>query len=129
MPYRRQTEGLLRSIVALRGLAVGVSDHTTFSRRSTGLTLATVLARAHASGGPMHVVIDATGLKVCGAGEWLVGKYGKRGGREWRKLHLAIDPDSGAVLACELTSNDNGDASQVASLLAQTPGAPGVQPA
>ena len=67
----RQTEGLLRSLVTLLGLDVGVPDHTTFSRRSPGLVLAASLAHAQASG-PVHVVIDATGLKVYGAGEWLV---------------------------------------------------------
>jgi hypothetical protein len=116
----RQTEGLLRSIVGLLGLTVSVPDHTTFARRSPGLTLAAALARAQASG-PVHVVIDATGLKVYGAGEWLVEKHGERGRREWRKLHLAVDPDSGEILACELTSNDEGDASQVGPLLEQIP--------
>ena len=121
----RQTEGLLRSIVGLLGLEVGVPDHTTFARRSPGLTLAAALARAQARGGPVHVVIDATGLKVYGAGEWLVEKHGERGRREWRKLYLAVDPDSGEVLACELTSSEEGDASQVAPLLAQISGSLG----
>ena len=66
----RQTKGLLRSLAILLGLSIGVPDHTTSSRRSPGLTLARALARAQASG-PVHVVIDATGLKVYGAGEWL----------------------------------------------------------
>jgi hypothetical protein len=118
----RQTEGLLRSIVGLLGLNVDVPDHTTFSRRSPGLALATALGRVQASGGPVHVVIDATGLKVYGAGEWLVEKHAERGRQEWRKLHLAVDPDSGEVLACELTSNDEGDASQVGPLLDQISG-------
>ena len=117
----RQTEGLLRSITDLLGLSVGVPDHTTFSRRSPELVLATALARAQASG-PMHVVIDATGLKVYGAGEWLVEKHGERGTRTWRKLHLAIDPNSGEILASELTTNDEGDASQVGPLLSQLSG-------
>ncbi len=67
----RRTEGLLRSLAALLGADVGVPDHTTFSRRSPGLSLAGSLAQAQASG-PVHVVVDATGLKVYGAGEWLV---------------------------------------------------------
>ena len=100
----RQTEGLLRSITALLGTDVGVPDHTTFSRRSPGLALATSLAQAQANG-PVHVVIDATGLKVHGAGEWLVTKHGERSTRAWRKLHLAVDPDTGELLASELTSN------------------------
>jgi len=117
----RQTEGLLRSITDLLGLSVGVPDHTTFSRRSPGLVLATALAQAQASG-PVHVVIDATSLKVYGAGEWLVEKHGERGTRMWRKLHLAVDPSTGEVLASELTSNEDGDASQVGALLGQIPG-------
>jgi Transposase DDE domain len=119
----RQTEGLLRSITALLGLEVGIPDHTTFSRRSPGLVLAAALARAQARGEPVHVVIDATGLKVHGAGElWLVERHGERGKRSWRKLHLAVDPDSGEILASELTTNEEGDASQVGALLAQIPG-------
>ncbi len=117
----RQTEGLLRSITVLFGIDVSVPDHTTFSRRSPGLALATALAHAQA-GGPVHVVIDATGLKVYGAGEWLVEKHGERGARTWRKLHLAVDPSTGEILASELTSNEEGDASQVVPLLGQIPG-------
>src|SRR4051794_18010251 len=117
----RQTEGLLRSLTTLLGVSLGVPDHTTFSRRSPGLALATALARAQASG-PVHVVIDATGLKVYGAGEWRVETHGARGKRTWRKLHLAIDPSTGEILASELTSNEEGDASQVGPLLEQIPG-------
>ncbi len=117
----RHTEGLLRSITDLLGLGVGVPDHTTFSRRSPGLVLATALAQAQTSG-PVHVVIDATGLKVYGAGEWLVEKHGERGTRTWRKLQLTVDPSTGEVLASELTTNDEGDASQVGPLLGQLSG-------
>jgi len=117
----RQTEGLLRSITVLLGLDVGVPDHTTFSRRSPGLALAASLAQAQANG-PVHVAIDATGLKVYGAGEWLVEEHGERGTRTWRKLHLAVDPNSGEILASELTSHEDGDASQVGPLLAQIAG-------
>ena len=117
----RQTEGLLRSLVTLLNLDVGVPDHTTFSRRSPGLALATSLVHAQA-GGPVHVVIDATGLKAYGAGEWLVEKHGERGTRTWRKLHLAIDPGTGEILASELTTNEEGDVSQVGPLLRQIPG-------
>jgi Transposase DDE domain len=117
----RQTEGLLRSLVTLLGLGVGIPDHTTFSRRSPGLTLAGSLAQAQARG-PVHVVIDATGLKVHGAGEWLAETHGGRGRRSWRKLHLAVDPDSGEILASELTASEEGDASLVGPLLDQIPG-------
>jgi hypothetical protein len=114
----RQTEGLLRSLVTLLGLSVGVPDHTTFSRRSPGLSLAAALTRAQVNG-PVHVLIDATGLKVYGAGEWLIEQHGERGKRTWRKLHLAVDPSSGEILASELTTSAEGDASQVGPLLDQ----------
>ena len=117
----RQTEGLLRSVTVLLGIDVGVPDHTTFSRRSPGLALAASPAHAQA-GGPVHVVIDATGLKVHGVGEWLVERHGERGTRTWRKPHLAVDPSTGEILASELTTNDEGDASQVGPLLGQLPG-------
>src|ERR687896_2691406 len=117
----RQTEGLLRSLTALPGVDVGVPDHTTFARRSPGLALATALTQAQARG-PVHLVIDATGLKVHGAGEWQVERHGGRGRRTWRKLHLAVDPGSGEILASELTTSEEGDASQVGPLLEQIPG-------
>jgi hypothetical protein len=117
----RQTEGLLRSLATLLGVGIGVPDHTTFSRRSPGLSLATALAQAQRTG-PVHVVIDATGLSVHGAGEWLAETHGARGRRRWRKLHLAVDPESGAILASELTTSDEGDASQVGPLLEQITG-------
>jgi transposase len=117
----RQTEGLLRSLATLLGLSIGVPDHTTFSRRSPGLALASSLAQAQRTG-PVHVVIDATGLKVHGAGEWLAEKYGERGQRTWRKLHLAVEPESGEILASELTTSEEGDASQVSPLLEQITG-------
>ena len=55
-------------------------------------------------------------------GEWLAEKHGERGTRTWRKLHLAVNPNSGEILASELTGNEDGDASQVSRLLEQIPG-------
>jgi hypothetical protein len=59
---------------------------------------------------------------VYGAGEWLVEKHGRRGGRTWRKLHLAVDPSTGEILASELTTTDDGDASLLGPLLDQIDG-------
>src|SRR3712207_2546206 len=115
----RQTEGLLRSLATLLGVEIGIPDHTTFSRRRPGLALARSLAQAR---GPVHVVIDATGLKVHGAGEWLTEKHGERGRRSWRKLHLAVDPESGEILASELTTSEEGDAALVGPLLERITG-------
>jgi hypothetical protein len=97
-------------------LDLPVPDHTTFSRRSADLTIAAALSPAS---GPVNVVIDSTGLKVFGAGEWQREKHGGQGRRTWRKLHLAVDPDTGEILASELTTTEDGDASQVGSLLDQ----------
>src|SRR3954463_14819572 len=117
----RQTEGLLGSLATLLGLSVGVPDHTTFSRRSPGLALATALTRAQASG-PVQVVIDATGLKVYGAGEWRGGegaggwgveRRGARSNGPWPNPHLAFDPSPGEILASERPSHEEGDAAQV----------------
>jgi transposase len=70
----------------------------------------------------VNVVIDSTGLKVFGAGEWQREKHGGTGHRTWRKLHLAVDPGIGEILASELTTTEGGDASQVGPLLDQISG-------
>ncbi|WP_415926492.1 transposase, partial [Neorhizobium phenanthreniclasticum] len=53
--------------------------------------------------GPVHVLIDSTGLKIYGAGQWLEEKHGVKSRRSWRKLHLAVDADSGEIIAHSLT--------------------------
>jgi Transposase DDE domain len=116
----RQTEGLLRSIVTLLGVSLAIPDHTTFSRRSASLSLPT--SRTPSSE-PVHVILDSTGLKVYGAGECQREKYGERGRRTGRKLHLAVNPDSGEILASELTTKEIGDLSVVGPLLDQIPDA------
>jgi transposase len=112
----RQTEGLLDSLMRLLGLDLPVPDHTTFSRRNADLEVASALARTD---GPVTVVIDSTGLKVFGRGEWHLEKHGGHARRSWRKLHLAVDPDTGEILASALTSNEEGDASLLGPLLDQ----------
>ena len=69
----RQTEGLVGSIMQLLGIDLPVPDHTTFSRRAGGLK---VLQKPRASSDPLHLIIDSTGLKLRGAGEWLFEKHG-----------------------------------------------------
>jgi len=115
----RQTEGLLGSLMRLLGLDLPVPDHTTFSRRSTNLAVASALARTD---GPVSVVIDSTGLKVFGRGEWRLEKHGGTASRCWRKLHLAVDPVTDEILASALKGNEEGDASLVGPLLAQVTG-------
>ena len=71
----RQTEGLIGSIIALLGLALRVPDHTTLSRRAATVAVPRPTAAA-GDAPPIHLLIDSTGLKLCGAGEWLVEKHG-----------------------------------------------------
>jgi hypothetical protein len=69
----------------------------------------------------MHLVIDSTGLKLFGQGEWDEEKHG-RARRSWRKLHIAVDADTGELVACVLTDNATDDAGQVPALLGQIEG-------
>jgi hypothetical protein len=68
---------------------------------------------------PVHLLVDSTGLKLSGAGEWLVEKHGTSRRRSWRKLHIGVDADTGQIVAAALTTNDVDDGSQVGPLLDQ----------
>src|SRR5829696_2659178 len=100
----RQTEGLIDSIMHLLGLALSVPDHTTLSRRAA--TLEVPRPRSGSNAEPVHLLVDSTGLKLCGPGEWLIEKHGTRTRRSWRKLHLGRDADTGQIVAATLTPND-----------------------
>jgi hypothetical protein len=115
----RQTEGLIGSIIHLLGLALAVPDHSTLSRRAETLKLPQPHSGSGASREPVHLLVDSTGLKLCGAGEWLLEKHGTKTRRSWRKLHIGLDADSGQIVAAVLTTNDVDDASQVSPLLDQ----------
>ena len=114
----RQTEGLIGSIIALLGLDLAVPDHTTISRRAENLDV----ARPRSGSGPVHLLVDSMGLKLCGSGEWLLEKHGTKTRRSWRKLHIAVDADTGEIAAAALTTSDVDDASQVGPLLDQMDG-------
>ena len=114
----RQTEGLISSFIALLGLDLAVPDHTTLSRRAESLDV----VRSRPGVGPLHLLVDSTGLKLCGSGEWLLEKHGTKTRRSWRKLHIAVDADTGRIEAATLTANDVDDASQVGALLDQVDG-------
>ncbi len=113
----RQTEGFLRSVSALLRLNIHIPDHSTLSRRS--MTLAPVQISPTGvnagSDGPVHILIDSTGLKVHRGR----GPRDKRNRRQWRKLHLVVDADTGDILASELTTRRASDCAQVPSLLAE----------
>ncbi len=111
----RQTEGLIGSILALLGFDLAVPDHSTLSRRAETLEVAS----PRPGSTPVHLLVDSTGLKLCGSGEWLLEKHGTRTRRSWRKLHVGVDADTGRILAAVLTTNDVDDATQVSTLLDQ----------
>jgi hypothetical protein len=117
----RQSEGLIGSIMRMLSIDLPVPDHTTLSRRACGLSVQS-LRRMGTS--DLHLIVDSTGLKLRGAGEWLFEKHGTAKRRSWRKLHIGIDADSGEIVAFDLTDKDVDDASHVAPLLDQLAGAP-----
>ncbi|NKL25023.1 IS5 family transposase [Rhizobium leguminosarum] len=117
----RQTEGLMNSVFDLMGLEIPVPDHTTLSRRAQTWKLP-AQRNPPLPDGPLHVLVDSTGLKVYGAGQWLEEKHGARSRRNWRKFHLAVDANSGEIIAHRLTDQGTDDPSQVEPLLSQIDG-------
>ena len=121
LPFR-QTEGLIGSVIGLLGLDLAVPDHTTLCRRAE--TLEVPRPRPRSDGEPLHLVVDSTGLRLCGPGEWLIEKHGTRTRtrRSWRKLHIGVDADTGQVVAAVLTDRDADDGAQVGPLLDRVDG-------
>jgi hypothetical protein len=115
----RQTEGLMASVIALMDLTISAPDHSTISRWAVTLR---VIQPDSVPRGPLHLLIDSTGLQVYGAGQWLEAKHGVKSRRKWRKLHLAVDADNAMIVARTLTDQDADDPSQVAPLLDQIDG-------
>jgi transposase len=113
----RQTEGLMSSIFDLLDVPLSTPDHSTLSRRARKME--SISKGCSLPDGPVQLLIDSTGLKMFGAGEWLQEKHGAKARRTWRKLHLAMDAETGMIMASTLTGNDVGDPSQVAPLLDQ----------
>ena len=114
----RQTDGLIGSIVALLGLDLSVPDHTTLRRRVERIDV----LHPRPGSDHVHLLVYSTGLKLCGSGEWLLEKHGTKTRRSWRKLHLAVDADTGRIAEATVTTNDIDDASQVGSMLNQVDG-------
>lgn len=103
----RQTTGFVESLLQLVGLDWTVPDFSTLSRRQKTLA---VNIPYRGSKGPLHLLIDSTGIKVEGEGEWHARKHGGPKRRVWRKIHLGIDEETLEVRAVEITGSHIGDA-------------------
>ena len=99
----RQTEGFLCSVFELMGLELSVPEHSTVSRRKGRLSIALPVVPRD---GARHVVVDSTGIKVYGEGEWKTRQHGVSKRRTWRKLHLGVDESTGEIL-CAVVSTPN----------------------
>ena len=111
----RSIEGFVRSLFVMMKIDMPVPDHSTLSRR--GKTLKVKLPRK--ASGRLNLVLDSTGLKIYGEGEWKVRKHGYSKRRTWRKLHLGADPENGEIQTVLLTENSVSDAAAVKELLEQ----------
>lgn len=117
LPYR-QLQGFTESIIRLMSFDVEVPSYTQICRRANDLEIDILAPKTK---GPMYLVVDSTGLKVYGEGEWKTRKHGVGKRRTWRKLHLGVDEKTGYIHAQVLTKNGkgNGDAQQVEDMLEQ----------
>ena len=111
----RATEGFMHSVFAMLKISLSVPDHTTLSRRGKGLKV-TLPKKVN---GHLDIVMDSSGLKIYGEGEWKVRSHGKSKRRTWRKLHVGVDPHSGEIQAAALTTNSVSDSQMVEPLLEQ----------
>src|ERR687894_477613 len=121
----RQTEGLIGSVIRLLGLDLPIPDHTTLSRRAATLDVPRPRSSNTEAGRdaePVHLLVDSTGLKLCGPGEWLIEKHGTKTRRSWRKLHIGVDANTGQIVVSALTGPEDDDGAQVSPLLDQVAG-------
>ena len=109
----RQTQGFLQSLMVKLGWSVQVPDYTVMNRRCRCLNI-----EIKGSGKEKKfIVIDSTGAKVYGEGEWKVRQHGYSKRRTWRKIHLAVEESTGEIESCALTTNSVDDAAMIAPLL------------
>lgn len=112
----RATQGLVESVLKLMRLELPTPHYSTLSRRQICLPLEMPRLR---SGEAIHLVVDATGCKVYGEGQWKVRLHGKSKRRTWRKLHLGVDEKTGEIVAAVLSGNDLSDSEALPQLLEQ----------
>lgn len=115
----RATQGLFTSLLRLLDCPLTVPNYSTLCRRQARLNPGLALTAAK---GARHLLIDATGLKVFGEGEWKMRTHGKSQRRTWRKLHLAVDANTREIVATRLTEASVHDAEVLPELLLQVQG-------
>jgi Transposase DDE domain len=113
----RQLEGFATSLLKLMGLDLKVPSYTQICRRQEGLKIDLSISERLKKGENIHMVIDSSGLKIYGEGEWKVRKHGYSKRRTWRKIHLGVDEKSGEIVAQILTENDVDDASMLTPIV------------
>lgn len=114
----RQTEGFISSFFEQSSLKLRAPDYTTISKRSSSLSVDLSVAN---KGNVTDIVVDSTGLKVYGEGEWKVRKHGAGKHRTWMKMHVAVNETTQQIQAVTLTTNAVDDATEVSALLKQIP--------
>lgn len=114
----RQTLGFVQSLLRLADLSWPVPDFSTLSRRQKTIR---VQLPYRASTTALDLLVDSTGIKFLGEGEWKRKKHGAEYRRQWRKVHLGIDAQTLEIRAIEVTDNGVGDAPMLPHLLAQIP--------
>jgi hypothetical protein len=110
----RALEGFINSLFQLMDVPLQSPDYSCISKRAKQVN---IQYRLPSKGPVAHLVIDATGLKVHGEGEWKVRKHGKEKRRVWRKLHLAVDAQTHAIVAAEVSLETVGDNEVLPTLL------------
>lgn len=115
----RQTEGFVWSILHKLGSERKSPDYSTLSLRATTLPLQIRVRPVRQEG--LHIVVDSTGAKVYGEGEWKVRQHGWSKRRTWKKLHIGVDETTGDILMGEVTGNDTADSEMLNPLLDQLP--------
>jgi hypothetical protein len=102
----RQASGMVASLLQLAGLDWPVPDYSTLCRRQKTLQ---VQMPYRCVDGPVNLLVDSTGIKFLGDGEWQARKHGAQGRRQWRKVHLAMDTATSDIRAVEFTPSRDGD--------------------
>lgn len=110
----RSTQGFVQSLLKLLKLPLSCPHYTTLSRRAATLKIALPV---RSTSEPIHVVVDSTGLKVYGEGEWKVRMHGYGCRRTWRKLHVGVNEATGEIVSSELTSSKTHDSEVLSDLL------------